>query len=1014
MHMSDQNGGDVYNHSGMPTISAPNIGSALSTGAKYAGIGVGAAIASPFAITAGLGYGAYGVGKAVGKSIGNYTKRTTSTPGTSTNNTTKKKPSSSASNSVSKLPRRIDAAVPVPGSSTLPNPNMQGAMPGLNNANLPTALPVGNLPTAFANGMPSNFNPTALANGVSSNFNPTAIANGLPSNYNPTALANGIPGMPSNYNPANMQQMAQNALTPDAIKKILEEETAKIKREIMHLPFAKMLMGQKEKILLKVDKEGAQERLCNFFYKRLQKILDTSQIINDDLDIIYGYSVNQIYTANEKVFREYSTNQMCEIIDEKVKPLFDEARAIIKTWDSSEKIAADNGYTQQGGDPERGLSKSYKSFLDDHEKEMVSMFELQTGEMIDIDDAVQVQQVILHNIFKTLDINKNKFQNYNEYMRNIVLHPKLGILEIFRKQVNLVLNSKQPPALSQDSNDIENANLSSSRENTNLSSSRDDLLTHDRFQVPQHDSQNLDNEHQNLDNKQFNGGATGDFKDHYQVPDYMPSGHDWHNLKYCITKKVASDVQASIESQAPKIKQMFKNIIYFQLHSYLTDYGDSVPQTNIPAAVVPGASGTTDASVVSEESGATEAVAPEASEASGVESGLIELVRKFVIKYLDNMCSSLHKNIATQIFKDNYLKKRSINGYLEADQIDILMERMDLSASSWPFNYFTSSNSLQSTASNEILRRIEVKKYKDSKLDQTLGNELNVLIVNPPSDMLNQRYSDVENGVPNVFKATKIDSKKFKQNLWYRGLNRFGKYVVHSLPGKTPVEKYEKEVLDTLEDEERTNIQRSPVGKHTNFTEGAISSFLFYQSHPYMLKIIYDKLEPVFRSISLDYDENFTRIFYYSSITFMRTVANSMDTPEVQKYIKQYVARKHVVAKKLIDKWAKFFRDINVIPLNGVALYPTRPEKIAHWTIFALEYAENEYDIPTEITEVMKYFENTFNTVDAYYVNPLDDKLVEEYKIILDKVRRRFPDKKQVIVESEQNIDLASSTSAVI
>lgn len=974
--MSDQNGGGVNYNSGMPTISAPNIGSALSTGAKYAGIGVGAAAASPFVLTAGLGYGAYGIGKAVGKGIGNYTKRTTPTPRPSPNNTTKKNPSSSTSNSVSKLPRRIDAAVPVPGSSTSLIPNMQGAMPGLNNANLPTALPVGNLPTALASGIPSNLNPTALAS-----------------------------GMPSNFNPANMQQMAQNALTPDAIKKILEEETEKIKREIMHLPFAKMLMGQKEKILLKVDKEGAQERLCNFFYKRLQKILDTSQIINDDLDIIYGYSVNQIYTANEKEFREYSTNRMCEIIDEKVKPLFDEARAIIKTWDSTEKIEEHNSYGQQGGDPERGLSKSYKSFLDDHEKEMVSMFELQTGEMIDIDDAVQVQQVILHNIFKTLDRNKNKFQNYNEYMRNIVLHPKLGILEIFRKQVNLVLNPNQPPASSQDSNVIENANLSSSREDL----SRDNLLFHGSFQVPSGSNPDISSAPPlNLStNEQFNGGATGDFKDHYQVPDYMPSGHDWHNLKYCITKKVASDVQASIESQAPKIKQMFKNIIYFQLHSYLTDYVDSVPQTNIPAAV---------ATVPPVEPEATEAtvapVEPVATEIPVAESGLIELVRKFVIKYLDNMCSSLHKNIATQIFKDNYLKKRTANGYLDAEQIDILMKRMDLSESSWPFNYFTSSNSLQSTASNEILRRIEVKKYTDSKLDQTLGNELNMLIVNPPSDMLDQRYGDVEQDVPNVFKATKIDSKKFKQNLWYRSLNRFGKYVVHSLPGKTPVEKYEKEVLKTLEEKERKNIQRSPVGKHTNFTEGAISSFLFYQSHPYMLKIIYDKLEPVFRSISLDYDENFTRIFYYSSITFMRTVANSMETPEVQEYIKQYVARKHVVAKKLIDKWAKFFRGINVIPLKSETLYPTRPEKIAHWTIFALEYAENNYTIPTKINEVMEYFKKTFKPVKAY-IEP-DELLSKEYKIILEKVKRRFPNKNTVVVKSEQNVELASYYPASI
>ena len=943
MHMSDQNGGDVYNHSGMPTISAPNIGSALSTGAKYAGIGVGAAIASPFAITAGLGYG---VGKAVGKSIENYTKRTTPTP--RPNKTTKKKPSSSASNSVSKskLPQRVDAALPVPDSSTLTNPNMQGAIPGLNTANLPTALPVGNLPTA--------------------------LANGLPSNLNPTALANGIPGMPSNFNPANMQQMAQNALTPDAIKEILEEETEKIKREIMHLPFAKMLMGQKEKILLKVDKEGAQERLCNFFYKRLQKILDTSQIINDDLDIIYGYSVNQIYTANEKEFREYSSNRMYDIVVGKVNPLFKEANAEINTWVSYLDFVDDHKKSQIGGevDPEKNLSASYKSFLDEHEKEMVNMFELQTGEMIDIDDAVQVQQVVLYNIFKRLDKYKNESEQYNDYMRAIVLHPEKGILKIFRKQVKVILEQKPSASVAEEPTAVVQPNA----EITETSTAKIAETSQQNIETP---NAGIAEEHQNTEAPVVqpdkiaeepqpttpvqSGGATGDFKDHYQVPDYMPSGHDWQNLKYCITKKVATDVQASIEKQTPEIKQMCKNIIYFQLYSYLTDYTDTEKSSNekqeepsVDESVAPSAETSAETSsnpinVDSREeplnnqpvntSGFQEIPIQNRDQTGAImrggaksAKGLFELTRTFVIKLLDDMCFSLSAELAKSIFASHYLIP---------DKIELLMRRIN-----------SPNDGINCPA-------IKVEKYTNVPLE-ILGN-LQILINNPPSKMLEEKYSDTKYKVPSVFQATNIDSKKFKQNLWYRGIDRFGKNLSRKLSfGKTPVERVRQDVLEKLAPEDRDKIESSPVDKQSNFTEGAISSFLFYQSHPYMLKIIYDKLEPVFRSISLDYDENFTRIFYYSSIQFMRTVAKSIETQEVQEYIKQYVFWGHVAVKEEIDKWVKFFTK-HVSDDNSGESPLTTDEKITHWIIFTLQHTVNKLyiDIPDK-DSVMQYFETTF------------------------------------------------------
>jgi hypothetical protein len=86
-----------------------------------------------------------------------------------------------------------------------------------------------------------------------------------------------VPGMPGGIDPTQ--------LTPDAVKKIIEEETAKLKDQVMRIPLMRKLMGKKERILLKVDKEGAQDRLCDFFYKRLQQILDTSKIIDKNLDV---------------------------------------------------------------------------------------------------------------------------------------------------------------------------------------------------------------------------------------------------------------------------------------------------------------------------------------------------------------------------------------------------------------------------------------------------------------------------------------------------------------------------------------------------------------------------------------------------------------------------------------------------------------------------------------------------------------------------------------------------------
>ena len=160
-----------------------------------------------------------------------------------------------------------------------------------------------------------------------------------------------------------------------------------------------------------------------------------------------------------------------------------------------------------------------------------------------------------------------------------------------------------------------------------------------------------------------------------------------------------------------------------------------------------------------------------------------------------------------------------------------------------------------------------------------------------------------------------------------------------------------------------------------------------------MLKIIYDKLEPVFRSISLDYDENFTRIFYYASIQFMRTVANSIETPEVQEYIKQYVLWGHVAVKEEIDKWVKFFTkhisddDSGESPL-------TTDEKITHWTIFTLQHTVNTSpDIP-DINNTMHYFETTFNAkYQPQFENPtnaqsFNNKIRSEYGKILQALNK--------------------------
>jgi len=138
-----------------------------------------------------------------------------------------------------------------------------------------------------------------------------------------------LPGVGNAMNPTN--------LNPEELKKMLtefvEEQTAAVKREIAKNPIGKMLLGSKERVLLKVDKDGAQDRLCTFFYKRLQTVLQTSQIIDNNLDIIYGFGVNQIYEANDEDFRQYSCKRLYDIIDEKTRSLFKELIGKVKKID---------------------------------------------------------------------------------------------------------------------------------------------------------------------------------------------------------------------------------------------------------------------------------------------------------------------------------------------------------------------------------------------------------------------------------------------------------------------------------------------------------------------------------------------------------------------------------------------------------------------------------------------------------------------------------------------------------
>jgi hypothetical protein len=450
--------------------------------------------------------------------------------------------------------------------------------------------------------------------------------------------------------------------------------------------------------------------------------------------------------------------------------------------------------------------------------------------------------------------------------------------------------------------------------------------------------------------QEMRGGDVGDFQDPDQVPDYMPVGHDWRNLKYCITKKVAADIQASIEKQSPEIKAMCKKVVYFHLHSHLTEYADPVVAPEIPAVeavvdtptdgtqnpnnmqdIIKNASAPPKKEVLGNNGGeptltSTEVPAsqseipalkdeanpddvkledlddtllppppttppppppkggaPFTGGGKPVIDSLDDLVLKFTMTKLDEMCMNLPNSITEHIL---------LNYWFDKKNIDQLKARID--------------------GSSSMVCPIIKRPPYDQVPKDILGNWIPTILANPPPNELATKLNKVKKNIPNVFKPEKIDNNLFKQNLWFRGINKIDKTVGHlatKLFRHDLIEQLNKDAFAALDETEQQIAKDNMLKKPSNFKDGIIQSFMFYQSHPYMLKIVYDRLEPIFRSFSREYDEDLTRLFYYSSIKFTMTVSNALQNGRetIPTYIRQHILWENASIKKKIDAWKKLF-----------------------------------------------------------------------------------------------------------
>jgi hypothetical protein len=420
------------------------------------------------------------------------------------------------------------------------------------------------------------------------------------------------------------------------------------------------------------------------------------------------------------------------------------------------------------------------------------------------------------------------------------------------------------------------------------------------------------------------GGAFGspnDYSTHDALFDFSPAGHNWDNLKYCITKKVASDINASIDAQIDNIKDMFRRVIFFHLHTYLTTYDDSVQgKHNIP-----------------------------------------EQIRTIALNCLDELCAKMSTHVCRQIFALNILDP----GYIHH-----LKNRIE-----WPTN-------------NSYCTNLKVPEY--TTVPQTiLGDWMTSVLQTPPPEKLASQYPATKDTVPRIFHPAKIDKKKFKKNTWFRGLHRVGKYLAHRVKGEPFLaDRLEKDRLDLLKTEERelavSSTSRRNVNKHNRLPE-----WFFYQSQPYMLKIVYDRLEPVLRSISEDPDEMKLRLFYYASIKFVRTIAETFkDQQAIHSFVKNYILWINNDIEKIINFWKEFCKtNENLLLTTGDKVKAiTDPEykktKITHWTIFCIYYYFNTgkvHDLEVSFANFNKLY------ADKYLLaNPTEsseDKEIEQERL---------------------------------
>ena len=782
--------------------------------------------------------------------------------------------------------------------------------------------------SAFLNGAQNAMSSIPNAGTLSSL---TGMAKGMPAGIPglPKGVPTGIPGMPGLPAgmpglPAGMPALSSLPMNPDAIKQMIEDGTKTVKRELSRLPFASMILGPKEQTLLKVDKEGAKDRLCELFYKRLQKIYKTSVPITHHLDVIYGHSVNEIYLAvenNDNELSKYATKRFNDIIAQITEPFFQEAIEQVREIDFNRPEIEKT----TGGGGEDGLSFQYKSFLDAREPEMIIAFEKFAGDMIDIDDAVQVQVTILTNIFERLSKSKNL--NLKRLAMNIVLDKKRGIFSKFREHLKSlyenreyvqaeepVANQKEPVANQEEpvANQVAPVAVPTENPVAPVANQKESVAVEPAAVAP-------------AANVFTGGGRTpGDALNFSQIPDYIPSAHDWKGLKLCVTKKVAADIQASVELQTAPIKLMIQRVIYSYLYKFLTDYGKSPPvqPTDTKSAAMP------------------EEPDPE----------MLKYAKLVVLKNLDEMCNAIPTEITEHIF---------FSQFFTVDSIKKLKFRV-----SSPESDYTCPN-------------IPVKKTVNPPPPTGILTEwfMQNVIQSPPEEELAKKYPEENSLVPPIFHPTRIDQKMFKQNLWLRGINRVGKTIWGIIPfAKTPSEHLADDKLQSLPDGEKPSFINSNVRVKSRVMPNIVDSYLFYQSHPYMLKIVYDILEPILRSISEEPDEYLIRIFYYASAMFMLTVIESMSTKEIRDYIVKYTLWSAPTVRNRIYRWKQFFDDnIKDDPTetddeeddeeDEEEGRPTKPppikkeEKVTIWTLFAL-YSTLK---PNESTMVGGLNSNTSN-----------------------------------------------------